>query len=158
MKHARVAAALLVPLLLTLPTGCGDGDGDDESGDGDDPTTSATGTPEEQAITETLVQSLLDPRCDLLTDEYLLEISLFGAETVDEACEERMQSWVEPQYDEDDIVVSDIEVTGDTATAVIGDNFSNVTTIYELMLVDGTWKVSCEEFNCDDLEPSPEVS
>lgn len=155
MKHARVAVALLVPLLLTA---CGDGDDDDESRD-DDPTTSAAGTPEEQAITDVLVESLLDPRCDLLTDEYLLEMSIFGAETADEACEERMQSWVEPQYDEDDIVVSDIEVTGDTATAVIGDNFSNVTTIYELMLVDGTWKVSCDEFNCDDLEePSPEVS
>lgn len=154
MKHTLVAVAVLVPLLLTA---CGDGGDDDESRD-DDPTTSAGGTPEEQAITETLVQSLLDPRCDLLTEEYLLEISLFGAETVDEACEERMNGWVEPQYDEDDIVVSGIEVTGDTATAVIGDNFSNITTVYELTLFDGDWKVSCDEFNCDDLEPSPEVS
>lgn len=152
MNRTRLAAALLVPLLVTA---CGDGD--DEASD--DEETSDSGTPEEEAIRDTLVQSLLDPRCDLLTDDYLLETSVLGAETADEACEERMQSWVEPQYDEDDIVVSDIEVTGDTATAVIGDNFTNITTIYELMLVDGTWKVSCDEFNCDDLEePSPEVS
>lgn len=152
MNRTRLAAALLVPLLVTA---CGDGD--DEAAD-DEETSTDGGTPEEEAIRDTLVQSLLDPRCDLLTEEYLLEIS-FGAEDYDVACEQRGESWVEPQYDEDDIVVSDIVVTGDTATAVIGDNFSNVTTTYEFTLVDGEWKVSCDEINCDhDLEPSPEVS
>ncbi len=152
MNRTRLAAALLVPLLVTA---CGDGD--DDASD-DEETSTDGGTPEEEAIRDTLVQSLLDPRCDLLTDDYLLKTSVFGAETVEEACEERLQGWVEPQYDEDDIVVSDIEVTGDTATAVIGDDFTNVTTTYELTMVDSGWLVSCDEYNCDDLETSPEVS
>lgn len=107
------------------------------------------------------MESLLDPRCDLLTDEYLLELSLFDAATVEEACEERLKFWQEPAYDEDDILITDITITGDTATAVVGSEWVNITTNYELTRVGEEWKVSCEEFTCDRLdsaEPSPEIS
>lgn len=142
---------MVLPLLLTA---CGDGEDSDSKDDA-----SASGTPEEEAIKDALVDSLLDPSCDLITDEYLLKLSVFGAETVEEACTERMNGWVEPQYDEDDILVSDIVVSGDTATAVVGSELVNITTTYELMLVDGSWLVSCDDFNCDHLDdPSAEVS
>ena len=144
-----------MPLLLA---GCGDdGDEDSPSDDAESATTALTG--DEAAIEATLVEHLLDPRCDLLTDEYLLDLTLFGAETVEEACEERLEYWQEPLYDEEDVLITDIQVSGDTATAEIGAEYVNLTTTYALKLVDGTWKVNCDELTCgDDLEPSPEVS
>jgi hypothetical protein len=151
MKRTIPAVLVVLPLLLA---GCDDGD-KGSSADGDD---SASLSPDEQAITDVLVESLLDPDCSLLTEDYLVEISLFDDVTPEEACEQREQTWIEPQYDEDDVVVSDITITGDTATAVIGSDYTNITTTYELMRVDGSWKVSCDDFNCDDLEPSAEVS
>ena len=114
--------------------------------------------PDEAAVKETLVASLFDPDCDLLTDEYLLEIALLS-DTVEDACDEHMQSWVEPQYDEDDVLITDIQIDGDVATAVVGSEIADITTTYELMQVDGAWLVSCDDFNCDHLdEASPEVS
>ncbi len=152
MKLRLLTAAWVLPLALT---GCGD-DGDDTSSGSDEPT--ETLPPEEAAVRDALVASLLDPDCDLLTDDYLLELA-FLSDTVDEACEERMNVWVEPQFDEDDILISDIAVDGDVATAVVGSEYVNIRTRYELTLVDGNWLVSCDEFNCDDLESaSPEVS
>ena len=58
-----------------------------------------------------------------------------------------------------DVVIMDIEIDGDVATAVVGSEIADITTTYELMLVDGAWLVSCDEFNCDHLDgASPEVS
>lgn len=143
-----------MPLLLA---GCGDDGGKDASSD--DPSDEATLTGDEAAVESVLVQHLLDPRCDLLTDEYLLDLTLFGAETVEEACDERLEFWQQPLYDEEDVLITDIEVTGDTATAEVGADYVNITTTYALKLVDGSWKVNCDELTCgDDLEPSPEVS
>lgn len=154
MKRTLLAA-VLVPFVLA---GCG---GDEEGSSSKDEESSATEglSPDEAAVHETLVTSLLDPDCDLLTDEYLLDLTVFDAATVEEACEERQEFWQEPQYDEDDILITDIVVTGDTATAEVGSEHVNITTTYALKLVDGTWKVNCDELTCDDsLEPSPEVS
>lgn len=159
MRH-RLAAMLLVPLLLA---GCGDGsdggDGGGSSSEDDESSANAGLSEDEAAVRETLVASLLDPDCDLLTDEYLLDLTLFDATTVEEACEERQEFWQEPGYDEDDILITDIEVTGDTATAEVGSEHVNITTTYALKLVDGEWKVNCDEITCDDsMVPSPEVS
>lgn len=152
MKRAILVTAL-VPLLLTA---CGD-DGDSSS---EDDETSATDglSAEEAEVHEALVASFFDPSCELLTEEYLLEKALLS-ETPEEACEEHERSWIEPQYSEDDVLVSDIEINGDVATAVVGSEYVNIETTYELRLVDGTWKVSCDDFTCDHLEePSAEVS
>lgn len=154
MKPALVAAALALPLFLN---GCG-GDGESSS---DDTESSASPTlpADQQAVKDALVRSLLDPSCDLLTEDYLVELALFDDTTPDEACQQRLNTWVTPQFDEDDIIVSAIDVQGDTATAVVGSAYVNITTTYELTLVDGTWLVSCDDFTCDDLEEkSPEVS
>lgn len=152
MKRTRLAAGVLVlPLMLTA---CGD---DEDSPAGNDRTTEE-GTTEEAAVEDALVASLLDPDCDLVTEEYLLEIAILS-DTVAEACEERVNGWYEPQFDADDVLVSDIVISGDVATAVVGSEYTNVTTTYELTRVDGRWLVSCDEYNCDRLdEPSAEVS
>lgn len=152
MKLRLLTAAWVLPLALT---GCSD-DGDDTGGGSDEPT--ETLPAEEAAVRDALVASFFDPSCDLRTEEYLLE-KAFLSDTAEEACDEHTQAWIEPQYDEDDVLVSDISINGDVATAVVGSDIANVTTTYELMLVDGNWLVSCEDFTCSDLEePSPEVS
>lgn len=158
MKPALVAAALVLPLVLG---GCG---GDNDSGDAgsaDTPATSASPTldTDQQSVRDALVKSLLDPDCALLTEDYLVKLSVFGDASPDEACQQRQATWVEPQFGEDDIIVSDIQVHGDTATAVVGSDLINITTTYQLTLVDGKWLVSCDDFTCDDLDaPSSEVS
>ena len=151
MSRKLLASALVLPLLLTA---CGD---DDEDSNGSEDASETLPTVEAE-VRDALVASFFDPSCDLITEEYLVEKALLS-DTADEACDEHMQSWVEPQYDEDAVLVSDIVVDGDVATAVVGSEFVNVETTYELMLVDGSWKVSCDDFNCDHLdEPSAEVS
>jgi hypothetical protein len=151
MKRAILAVALVIPSLLA---GCGD---DNEDSGDDEQSAAESLPPEEAAVRDALVASFFDPSCDLLTEEYLLE-KAFLSETADEACEEHMQSWVEPQYDEDDVLVSDITIDGDVATADVGSEYINIETTYELMKVDGSWLISCDDFTCDHLDPSAEVS
>jgi len=151
MTRRLLVPALVLPLLLTA---CGDSDEDPQESDA----ASEALPPDEAAVRDALVASFFDPSCDLLTEEYLLEKALLS-DTAEEACDEHMQSWVEPQYDEDDVLITDIEIDGDVATAVVGSEIADITTIYELMQVDGAWLVSCDDFNCDHLdEASPEVS
>lgn len=144
------AAVLILPLLLLAA--CGD-DSDDSSEDDSPAETLPT---DEAEVRDALVASFFDPSCDLLTEEYLLEKAILS-DTPEEACNEHMQAWVEPQYTEDDVQVSDIEIDGDVATAVVGSEIADITTTYELTQVDGAWLVSCDDFNCD-LYPSAEVS
>jgi hypothetical protein len=151
MLRRLLVPALVLPLLLAA---CGDSDEDPQESDA----ASETLPPDEAAVRDALVASFFDPSCDLLTEEYLLEKALLS-DTAEEACDEHMQSWVEPQYDEDDVLITDIEIDGDIATAVVGSEIADITTTYELMQVDGAWLVSCDVFNCDHLdEASPEVS
>ncbi|KAA1415983.1 hypothetical protein F0U44_20365 [Nocardioides humilatus] len=147
MKPALVVAALALPLVVSA---CGDDQG--SSADEPAPSASSTLSDDQQAVRDALVASLLDPSCDLLTDDYLVELSLFDDITPDEACDQRQKTWIEPQFGEDDILVSNIQVAGDTATAVVGSRYINITTTYRLTDVGGTWLVSCDDFTCDDLE------
>ncbi len=158
MKRTALALAVFVPLLLTA---CGD-DGDDSGDGGDsgkDDGSSEGLPPEEAAVKDALVASFFDNSCALLTEDYLVNKALL-AETPEAACEEYQRYWAEPAYDEDDVLVSDIQINGDVATAVVGSEYINIETTYELMNVDGKWLVSCEDFTCDHLdeEPSAEVS
>ena len=157
MKRTTLTAAVLV---LPLLAACDDKDNDDSPAKDADSSASASLTPDQAAVKDALVASLLDPDCDLLTDDYLIKLSVFGdAASPEEACQQRQQGWIEPQFSEDDIIISDIDVAGEVATAVVGSDLINITTTYQLMLVDGSWKVSCDDFTCDDLVPkSPEVS
>lgn len=151
MTRRLLVPALVLPLLLTA---CGDSDEDPQESDA----ASEALPQDEAAVRDALVASFFDPSCDLLTEEYVLEKALLS-DTAEEACDEHTQSWVEPRYDEDDVLITDIEIDGDVATAVVGSEIADITTTYELMQVDGAWLVSCDDFNCDHLdEASPEVS
>lgn len=156
MKPTALVAVFVLSAVLT---GCGDGnDGESDSEDEGASETVETVPPDQAAVVDALVASFFDPSCDLLTEDYLLEKALLS-DTAEEACDEHMRSWVEPQYDADDVLVTDVEIVGDVATAEVGSEFVNITTTYELTRVDGDWLVSCDEYVCDDVEPdSAEVS
>lgn len=140
-----IATALALPLLLT---GCGD---DESSGGSDAPAeeTSAAPTGDEAAIQETMTAFILEPRCDLATDAYLVQLSLDDEKTPAEACEQWESLFIEPAYDADDIVYSNLEITGDTATIEVGSDYINITTLYQLTKVDDTWLVSGDDFTSE---------
>lgn len=147
MRNVRrsLAAAIAVPLLLT---GCGD---DDPAGGADAPAEEAADGPtgDEAAVQETLTAFLLEARCDLATDAYLVELSLDDEMTPAEACEQWESFFVEPAYTADDILYSDFALSGNTATIAVGSEYINITTLYQLTNVDGTWLVSGDEFNSE---------
>lgn len=147
LRHLRrgIATALALPLLLA---GCGD---DESSGGSDAPAgeTSDALTGDEAAIQETMTAFILEPRCDLATDAYLVQLSLDDEKTPEEACEQWESYFVEPAYDADDIVYTNLRIDGDTATIEVGSEHINITTLYQLTRVDGTWLVSGDDFNSD---------
>ncbi|UMG92560.1 hypothetical protein [Nocardioides sp. TF02-7] len=155
MKLRLLAPVLALPLVLTA---CGDDGGDEPAGAARETAEGAPDeaepTSEEAEIRDTLVAFTLEPRCDLATDDYLVERALL-AETPAEACTELEDFFVEPAFEADDIAVTDIVVEGDVATAELGSDpdyvETNISVTYELMRVDGTWRVSGDSFTSDDL-------
>jgi len=125
-------SAILAVLLVAALLGCGsDGNG---SGSG-------TSGPE-GAVKETIVTWLLEGDCDTMTDAFLKEQVLIGDEnTREENCDLFENLFVEKQYDADDVKITDVEITGSEATAVVGDDFSNIESTYTLVEEDGQWRI-----------------
>ena len=144
-------ALLLASGAVILPA-CG---GDDDSTPAAVPSTTTTSTAgsgatgasvvaEDTAEIEGTVKTwLLEGDCDLMTDQFLEDQTF--QEDPEQACEKFEQSFSPPQYEEEDIVVSDIEVNGDKATATVGDKVTGVESIYHLVNEDGTWRIDSAE-------------
>ena len=132
-KAAVAGAALLAVILLV---GCGGDEGDSES-------SSAAGGDDSAAVEETVKSWLLEGGCDRMTDRFLEEQTFISDPA--EACETFESSFSAPSYGEEDIIVSDVEVEGETATLVVGDDYSGIESRYELVSEDGTWKIDAAE-------------
>lgn len=167
--YRRCLAALVLPLALTA---CSN---DDSSSDADDtpatagdgptsggstPTGSTDGSAgeltaeDEAAIDATLKEFLVSGECDLTTDDYLREIAILAGEgaTRDELCASWEQTFSEPLYTEDDVLLSELQGSDDVATVEVGSEFApDVTILYELSNVDGTWLVSGDAISSDHL-------
>lgn len=160
-----LAAALLAPVFLA---GCGGSDSSDSDEAGragkaeEASSPEPSGTPDgvgdvsasdEHTIKDNLTAWLLAPRCDLATDDYLIRLTPFADEdtTADEACDQWTNGFVKPAFGADDILFSNLEGAADRATIEVGSEYINVTTTYEMTFVDGTWKVSGDDFTDDDL-------
>ena len=132
-KAVAGMAALFAVILLV---GCGGDDGDSES-------SSAAGGDDSAAVEETVKSWLLEGGCDRMTDKFLEEQTFIT--DPDEACETFEANFSAPSYGEEDIIVSEVEVDGETATLVVGDDFSGIESRYELVNEDGTWKIDAAE-------------
>lgn len=171
----RHLAALVLPLALAA---CSN---DDSSSEGDDtPTTASDGptaggsTPtdgtdgtdgtagaggdltaeDEAAIDEALKEFLVSGDCDLTTEDYLREIAILAPEGAsrDELCASWEQTFSEPLFTEDDVLLTELEGSDGVATVLVGSEIApDVTILYELSQVDGAWLVSGDAISSDHL-------
>jgi len=124
--------AVLAMVLVAALVGCDDGGGGSGS--------SASGP--EGEVEETILTWLLEGDCDVMTDAFLEDQVLIGDDnTREENCELFENVFIEKQYDADDVKFSDVEVDGSKATAVVGDDFSNIESTYTLVEEGGQWRI-----------------
>lgn len=170
----RLLAALALPLALSPAlTACSDddpsggADGDTASSSSDGPATAGGESPDdsagaagdltaqdEAAIDANLKEFLVSGDCDLTTEDYLPEIAILAPEGAsrDELCASWEETFSEPLYTEDDILLSDLQGSDGVVTVEVGSEVApDVTILYELTLTDGEWLVSGDEISSIDL-------
>lgn len=165
----RFLAALVLPLALTAcsnddasddaddaPTTAGDGPtaGGSSPADGGDTAAGELTAEDEAAIDETLKEFLVTGDCDLASDDYLRDIAILAPEgaTRDELCASWEQTFSEPLYTKDDVLLTELEGTDGVATVEVGSEVApDVTILYELTQVDGAWLVSGDAISSDHL-------
>jgi hypothetical protein len=99
---------------------------------------------DESAITETIRGWLTEGGCERMTDRFL-EDQTFISDPA-QACETFEASFSPPGYDADAILVS--EITGDAAKAkaTVGDEVSDIESIYTVVNDDGQWRIEAAGF------------
>jgi hypothetical protein len=157
---SRRLAVLLICVAGGLAAGCGDDDEGDTTTAGITGATGATGpggaddegqdsaasslTPEDETeIEDTIKTWLTEGGCDLMTERFL-EDQTFQS-SPDQACESFEQTFTPPDYGAEDIVVSEIEGDSSKATAVVGDEISDIESTYTLVNEDGQWRIDRAE-------------
>jgi hypothetical protein len=98
---------------------------------------------DQSAIADTIKSWMLEPRCDLMTGEFLNEqvLHLFEGDPVKQ-CDYYKSLFVPKRYGRDDIKVDDIKGNATEVTAVCGDFQTNVTTTYTLVNNGAGWKIA----------------
>lgn len=130
-REAKRALLIATALLAALAVGCGGGDSEPES---------------DEAQVEAAIETwLLEGDCGVMTDKFL-QAQTFESDP-DLACERFEDAYAEPLYSEEDIEITDVQVNGDEASAVVGGEGSDVTSTYELVNEDGTWKIDAASLN-----------
>lgn len=157
----RQGVLLAVALLAAFVIGCGDDESSSTSSDSSDSsvasvsdatvatvsdetastdtTSTDDGIGEIDAIETTIKSWLTEGGCDLMTDKFLEDQTFI--DNRDEACDTFEKLFTEPQYSADDIVVGDVEYADDKATAEVGDTVTDITSTYNLVYEDGTWRI-----------------
>ena len=107
-----------------------------------------TGAPEDtgddgsdaEMIEQTLIAWDLEGGCEHMTDN-LLELQTFLTDR-EKACAAWEELFVDKAYGPEDIVISDVVVKGDKATAEFGSEIApDFTVTYSLVKVDGAWLI-----------------
>ena len=154
------ALALLLTALALALAGCGgDDDGNDEPSGSTTSQPSAQSAPAEEteppaqssgedreAVQEVVKRWMLEGDCDLMTDKFLEEQLLGLGDNRKERCDLFEKQHQKPQYGEDDIKITDVQVTGTKATLVVGsDNAPDITSKYSLVKTGDQWQIDVAE-------------
>lgn len=85
----------------------------------------------------------MEPRCDLMTDEFLNEqvLHMFDGDRAKQ-CELFKSLFVPKQYGRDDIKIDDVKGNATQATAVCGDFHSDVTTTFTVVNNGAGWRIA----------------
>ncbi len=129
-------------------------DGTEGTADTDDSAGGDLTAEDETAIDEALKEFLITGDCDLATDDYLRDIAILAPEGAsrDELCASWEQTFSEPLYTKDDVLLTELEGGDGVATVLVGSEIApDVTILYELSQVDGAWLVSGDEISSDHL-------
>jgi hypothetical protein len=141
-------AALLIGLAL-LAAGCGD-DEDEEPAQTSQTTNQTQPAPEpaqssaedEEAVQDVVRKWLLEGGCERMTDKFLEDQLLGLGDNRQERCDLFQKQHTKPQYGEDQIKISDLQVTGTKASLVVGsDNAPDITSKYTLVKTGGKWQI-----------------
>ena len=101
---------------------------------------------DEELIRETLLTWDFEGDCDLVTDKFLEDYTFISGDR-EQACQYVEESFVEKLYSEDDVIIDNIQVDGDTATADFGSTIApDLTITYSLVKQDGVWLIDGYDF------------
>jgi hypothetical protein len=95
---------------------------------------------DQKAVEETVKTWLTQGGCDLMTDRFLAEQVFINDR--DKACKTFETLFQPPSFTADQITVTDITVTGDEATATVGDTLgSGVASTYKFVRSGNGWQI-----------------
>jgi hypothetical protein len=123
----RIAAVAV--LLALAVSGCGGG-GDKK----------ADTSPEGTVKTTILDWMFEQDKCPYMTDKFL-EAQAFIGDSRAARCDYLKKTYQRPGYSKDAVKFRKVQVNGNTATAVIGDDFSNVEATYKLVKTGDRWLI-----------------
>ena len=144
----KLLTAILIALALAA-AGCGgDDEGDEPAAKPEPGTTAAKPEPEASSgddadvVQDVVKKWLLEGGCERMTDKFL-EAQLLGlGENRQERCDLFQKQRTKPQYGEDQIKITEVQVSGTRASLVVGsDNAPDITSKYELVKVGGQWRI-----------------
>ncbi len=128
----------MAAFLAVVVAGCGDDSSSSTTAVADGATT--TVADDETAAVETAIRTwVLEGDCDLMTDKFL-EAQTFESNPK-RACKLFESLFEAPQYSAEDIEISDVEIEGERASAVVGGGATDITITYKLVNEDGQWKI-----------------
>lgn len=155
----KLLAALLLSLSL-LVAGCGDDEEQDESASTTtartqtqpgatteaEPPPAASSEEDEEAVQDVVKEWLLEGDCDNMTDKFL-DAQLVGlGDNREERCDLFEKQFQKPQYGEDQIQISDVEVSGTKASLVVGsENAPDIESRYDLVKTGDRWQIDAAE-------------
>ena len=158
-RSSQAWLALPAVALALLAAGCGDDEGGDDTAAQTTPattetTTQSTTAPQEaagdtpvggeDAAKQVVIDYTFKGSCETMTDKFL-DTQAFSGETREEKCEFFEKTFQKPQYSEDDLKFRKVEVSGDTASVVVGSDIANVESEYKLIAEGGQWRI--DEFD-----------
>ena len=152
-------SALLIGLAL-VAAGCGDDENDEpdqpaqtttQQTEPAEPTTTETqpaepapaeSSPEDEKAVEDVVKTwLLEGGCERMTYKFLEDQLIWLGDNRKQRCDLFEKQFTKPQYTEDQIKISDVQVTGTKASLVVGSEGVNIESKYTLVKTGEQWQI-----------------